>query len=274
MPNPPLIANARMYSATPSAKADWQMLLDWVLARAGLPWEVIAYDAPAPLSVLWARNDLGLTMMCGLPFAQRPERPTLVAVPLPSPTRYGGQAVYFTDIVVRADAPYQTLEDTFGGVVGYTLADSMSGGVAFRCHLEGYRAAKPITRPRLYRQAVGGLINARGIIDALHAGIIDVGPLDSYYHDILRHNEPDFAAKVRVVASTPAMPIPPLVATATLPAADLQALQRTLLAVQSAPELAAVRERLQLRGFGLAAAADYTVLDEMARSVSVPFEAL
>ena len=36
------------------------------------------------------------------PFAQRGERPTLVAAPIPSPARYGGKPVYFTDIVVRA----------------------------------------------------------------------------------------------------------------------------------------------------------------------------
>ncbi|MGH6640723.1 MAG: phosphate/phosphite/phosphonate ABC transporter substrate-binding protein, partial [Polaromonas sp.] len=114
------VANARMYSATPSVKADWKELFAWVLARAGLPWDVIDYDAPAPLSVLWARDDLGLAMMCGLPFAQRAGRPILVAAPLPSPARYGGKPVYFTDIVVHRDASYRTLEDTFGGVVGYT----------------------------------------------------------------------------------------------------------------------------------------------------------
>ena len=42
------VANARMYSATPSVKADWTQLLAWVLDHAGLPWPVIDYDAPAP----------------------------------------------------------------------------------------------------------------------------------------------------------------------------------------------------------------------------------
>jgi len=138
----PLVANARMYSATATARADWKALLAWVLARAGLDWEVIDYDPPAPLSALWAREDLGLAMMCGLPFSQREPRPTLIAAPVPSPSRYGGRPVYFTDIVVRADAAYERLEDTFGGVVGYTLADSMSGGVALRDHLARYRAAR------------------------------------------------------------------------------------------------------------------------------------
>ncbi|MFC5520394.1 phosphate/phosphite/phosphonate ABC transporter substrate-binding protein [Polaromonas jejuensis] len=268
------VANARMYSATPSVKADWKQLLAWALARAGLPWNVIDYDAPAPLSALWARNDLGLAMMCGLPFAQRINEarpPTLVAAPLPSPARYGGKPVYFTDIVVRADAPYRTLEDTFGGVVGYTLADSMSGGVALRRHLESYRTA---ARPRLYREAVGDLIHARGVIEALATGRIDVGPLDSYYHDLLRRHEPGFAAQVRIIASTPALPIPPLVATATLHKDELARLREALLATAAAPELAPVMERLLLAGFAIPDPADYRPLAAMAAAAATPFEEL
>lgn len=255
-----LVANARMYSATPAVKADWKALLAWVLAHAGLPWDLIDYDAPAPLSVLWARGDLGLAMMCGLPFAQRGERPTLVAAPIPSPARYGGRPVYFTDIVVRADASYRQLEDTFGGVIGYTLADSMSGGVALRHHLAPYRQAKG---SRLYRQAVGELINARGVIAALAEGRIDAGPLDSYYHDLLKAHDPAFAAQVRTLASTAALPIPPLVATADLPAETLQALRAALLASATAAELAPLMQRLLLAGFAFPDPDDYTPLAAM-----------
>lgn len=266
-----LVANARMYSATASARADWKRLFAWVLERAGLGWEVIDHDAPAPLSALWAREDLGLAMMCGLPFSQRATRPVLVAAPLPSPARYGGRPVYFTDIVVRADSACQRLEDSFGGVVGYTLADSMSGGVALRHHLAPYRATRS---SRLYRAAVGNLIHARGVIEALAAGTIDVGPLDSYYHDLLRRNEPALAAQVRVIASTQAMPIPPLVATAALTPDELARLRDALRAVASAPELGAVTERLLLAGFVVPDAADYDLLAAIALHAIPPFEEL
>jgi ABC-type phosphate/phosphonate transport system substrate-binding protein len=265
------VANARMYSATPAVREAWKELLHWVLARAGLAWDVIDYDAPAPLSVLWARDDLGLAMMCGLPFAQRGVRPTLVAAPIPSPARYGGRAVYFTDMVVRTDSAFHRLEDTFGGTVGYTLADSMSGGVAFRNHLAPYREQRGA---RLYARAVGNLIHARGVIEALAAGRIDVGPLDSYYHDLLRHDEPALAAQVRVVASTAAMPIPPLVATAALAPDELRRLRHALADVAAAPDLQTIRERLLLAGFASADPAAYDVLAAMARRPVPSFEEL
>nr|MDQ2733646.1 phosphate ABC transporter substrate-binding protein [Pseudomonadota bacterium] len=72
------IANARMYSVTASCKADWKTVLGWVIERAGLDWSLVDHDAPAPMAALWSRDDLGAAMMCGLPFAQRQPRPTLI----------------------------------------------------------------------------------------------------------------------------------------------------------------------------------------------------
>ena len=270
------VANARMYSATPGTRADWRALLDWVLAHAGLPWSIIDYDAPAPLNALWSRDDLGMAMMCGLPFAQRVfgddatlPRPRIVAAPVPSPARYGGRAVYFTDIVVRTDSSYQSLEDTFGGTVGYTLADSMSGGVALRNHLAPLRASRGA---RLYDRAVGNLINGRGVIDALVRGDIDVGPLDSYFHDLLRKNDPAYVARVRSVATTRARPMPLFVATAPLDEPTLVALRAALAAATTSAELEPLRQRLLIGGFVVPQADDYLPLVADAQRCLPEFE--
>jgi ABC-type phosphate/phosphonate transport system substrate-binding protein len=265
------IANVRMYSVTPSCRADWKAVLGWALERAGFDWPLIDHDAPAPLAALWSRDDLGAAMMCGLPFSLREPRPTLIAAPRPSPARYGGRARYFTDIVVATASPYRTLEDTFGAVVGYTLADSMSGGVALRHHLQRYRTPQ---RPRLYRASVGNLINARGVIDALAAGRVDVGPLDSYCHDLLRESDPGFAAQVRTVESTQPWPMPPLVATDAIEPGALARLRAALQATEDAPELAAPMARLLLAGFAFPDPADYDVLAAAARHSSTSFESL
>src|SRR5439155_10497533 len=115
-----------------------------------------------------------------------------------------------SDIAVKADSPHRTVEDSFGGVAGYTLKDSQSGYFAFRTLLlTRYPGAK-------YRKIVGGLLNPRGIINALVQGEIDVGPLDGYVFDLMRAGDPAFASQVRVIATTDPTPMPPLVATAPL----------------------------------------------------------
>jgi ABC-type phosphate/phosphonate transport system substrate-binding protein len=263
------IVNARMYSVTAECKADWHRLLRWALQRADLDWEIVDFDAPAPLAQLWAREDLGAAFMCGLPFARRAPRPTLIAAPLPSPPRYDGRPVYCTDIVVAAGAPHRTIEDTFGGVVGYTLADSMSGAVALRDFLMALRAARGA---RLYRGAVGQLINARGVIEALAAGRIDVGPLDSYSHDLLRRYDPALAARVRTIASTAMRPMPPLVASASIAPGALARLREALLGMARASELATALARLRLTGFAVPDPAGYGVLAAIADRSTLPLE--
>jgi ABC-type phosphate/phosphonate transport system substrate-binding protein len=265
------IVNARMYSVTAECNADWHRVLGWALRRADLDWPIVDFDAPAPLGQLWAREDLGAAMMCGLPFARRAPRPTLIAAPLPSAPRYRRRPVYCTDVAVAAASPHRTIEDTFGGVVGYTVADSMSGAVALRDFLLPLRAAEGA---RLYRSAVGNLLNARGVIDALVAGRIDVGPLDSYSHDLLVRYDPALAAQVRVVASTVLRPIPPLVATAPIAADALARLREALVATRKASELAVTLARLQLAGFAIADHADYDALAVVADAASIPFEDL
>ena len=265
------IANVRMYSVTPSCAADWKRVLRWVLDRAGLGWPLVDHDAPAPLAALWSRDDLGAAMMCGLPFSQRVPRPTLLAAPIPSPPRYAGLPRYFTDIVVAVGSPHRALEDTFGGIVGYTLADSMSGGVALRHHLQTYRTAEC---PRLYRESVGHLVHARGVIDALASGRIDVGPLDSYSHDLLRAHDPAFAAQVRTLESTEPWPIPPIVATTAIGPDAVRRLRDAFRATEHAPELVATMARLLLAGFAFPDPADYDTLAAVTRSSSVLFESL
>ena len=247
-----------MYSVTPAVQAAWNTLLSWTLARAGLPWQVVDHDPPRPMAELWQRQDLGLAMMCGLPYSQRAPRATLVAAPIPWPERYGGRPIYFTDIAVRKDSSLRSLEDTFGHTVGYTLHDSMSGYAALRRHLRPFRKGNP-----LYARSVGGLQSARVVIEALAAGRIDVGPLDSYSHDLLRANDPQFAAQVRVVATTQAAPIPPLVATAAVDEQKLRELRRALQDVEHSAELAAVRRTLLLKGFAVPEAGDYAVFERI-----------
>jgi ABC-type phosphate/phosphonate transport system substrate-binding protein len=257
------LANARMYSVTPGAKAAWREVLAWVLERAGVAAEFVDHDPPKLLSELWARDDLGAVMMCGLPYSLRPKQPTILAAPVPSPPRYAGRAVYCSDLAVRADSPAGTLADTFGGRAGYTLKDSQSGYFAFRHHL--------MTRhpdvPAPYREVVGGLMNPRGVIKALAEGRIDVGPLDGYCHDLIRAGDPAFAAQVRVLESTAPTPMPPIVATAALGTAAVERLRAAFLAVAGEPALAPARTTLLLERFVVPDAADYEVPKRRARAV-------
>jgi len=116
-------ANARMYSVNPGAAAAWKELFAWLADASGVDLWVIDHAFPAPLADLWSRPHLGCAFMCGFPYKLSSHPPKPVAAPLPLSS---GKAVYTTRLVVKADSRFQSLEDTFGGRLGYTVEDSVA----------------------------------------------------------------------------------------------------------------------------------------------------
>jgi len=258
-----LIANARMYAVNATVAAAWRSLLEWAFVRADVPCEVIDYPAPAPLPALWARPDVGCVFMCGYPIATAQPPPRILAAPVPEPKRYLGMPVYCTDIVVRADAPLRQLPDILGHRFAFTTLDSQSGYQAPR------RLLAPFARDRggqLFQATIGPLVTPRRVVEAIVSGEADAGPLDSYFHDLLRRHEPALAAQLRTVAATPMTPIPALVAASGLPDAYATRLTAALLAVVDVDALAPVRATLLLHGFAAVAERAYATLRDDARA--------
>src|SRR5512145_2748882 len=153
-----MIMNARMYSVSPRVEAIWQELLERVPAEADVSLAYEPYPAPQPLETLWARPDLGCVFMCGYPVALQLAKVVPVAAPVPRAAWAAGRPLYRSDLIVRKDAPYRTLEDTFGGRAGWTIEHSHSGFNAFRHHLQAHRTA---ARARLYSSMTANLVTAR-----------------------------------------------------------------------------------------------------------------
>jgi ABC-type phosphate/phosphonate transport system substrate-binding protein len=249
-----LIMNARMYAVTPVVEADWRELLGHVAAEAEAPLTYLPYPAPQPLEALWGRPDLGCAFMCGYPIALGLAAVVPIAAPIPRASWAAGLARYRSDLIVRADAPYQRLEDTFGGRAGWTVAHSHSGFNAFRHHLLAFRTA---ARPRLYREMTGNLVTARAILDGVREGRLDVGPLDAYWHLLITRHQPELTAGIRVLASTAVAPIPAFVAAAGTPAGLVARLRAAFVAAASRPWFAALADRLLLEGFAAVRTADF-----------------
>jgi ABC-type phosphate/phosphonate transport system substrate-binding protein len=256
------IVNARMYAVTPQIEAGWRELLEGITREAGLTCAYLPYPAPQPLEPLWSRADLGAVFMCGYPIALKLAAVMPIAAPIPRTAWAAGRAVYRTDLIVHRDSPYRTLEDTFGGRAGYTVAHSQSGFNAFRHHLLKYRTPG---RPVLYDEMQGNLITARNVLDRVRDGRIDVGPLDAYWHLLIARSAPALTADVRVLASTETAPMPAFVAAAGTPADQVAGLRAAFLAAASHPQFARLGDLLQIDGFAAVEAADYDRLLEWDR---------
>jgi ABC-type phosphate/phosphonate transport system substrate-binding protein len=256
------VANARMYAVTPAVEQVWRGLLARVADEAGVELAYMPYPAPQPLEELWTRPDLGCAFMCGFPIAKRLATVVPIAAPIPRAEWAGGRAVYRSDLIVRDDSKFRTLADTFGHRAGFTVAHSHSGFNAFRYHLLAHRSA---ARPVLYAEMIGNLVTARNILDGVRSGRIDVGPLDAYWHLLLKHDDPGSTTGIRVIDSTALAPMPALVASADAPAAMIHPLRDSLLAAAGRPWFQEYTGALQLAGFAPVDARTYEPLLEWER---------
>jgi ABC-type phosphate/phosphonate transport system substrate-binding protein len=255
--------NARMYAVTPAVEAAWQTLLVHISAEAGVALSYLHYPAPQPLEELWSRADLGCALMCGFPIALHLAPVTPLAAPIPRVAWARGEALYRSDLIVRQDAPFRRLADTFGGRAGWTVEHSHSGFNAFRHHLLPYRTPE---RPRLYSEMRARLITARNILDGVREGRIDIGPLDAYWHLLLARHAPELVAGIRVLESTELAPMPAFVASAATSARDVASLRRAFSAAASRPWFAPLSDILLLDGFAEVSETRYACLLEWDRA--------
>jgi ABC-type phosphate/phosphonate transport system substrate-binding protein len=267
------IMNARMYAVTPEVEAGWQALLRHITAEAGVTFDYVAHPAPQPLEQLWSRPDLGCVFMCGYPIALKLAPVIPIAAPIPSAPWAEGRPVYRSDLIVRQDSRYQSLEDTFNGCAGWTVEHSHSGFNAFRYHLLDYRTPQ---RPRLYREVRGHLVTARKILDSVLDGSIDIGPLDSYWHQLIAQHNPGLGVGIRVLASTQLAPIPAFVAASSLPHATIAQLRTTFAGAARKAWFEPYRQLLLLEGFAAVEPDDFATTlawDHAARAANYPVPA-
>jgi ABC-type phosphate/phosphonate transport system substrate-binding protein len=105
------------------------------------------------------------------------------------------------------------------------------------------------------------------VIKAIAENRIDVGPLDGYVHDLIRHTEPEYAAQVRIIATTDPTPMPAIIATAPMADAEVTRLRDAFKASIATPDLADEREALLLADFLVPDAAVYRMQFDRAAMV-------
>lgn len=255
-----MIACSRMYNLNPALTEHWRRLFEHTASVAGVPLEVIDYAAPAPLDQLWARADLACVFMCGWPF-QRATRPfQIIAAPIPeyhaSLHPLSGPQ-YCTNLVVLDTTPYDRLQDTFGGRIAWTDRGSHSGFNAPRKLLLDHLNE----RNHLYSESIGPVVTPRASLNSVLEGRADIAPLDSYFHMLLARHEPEIARRIRVIAQTPAAPMPLLVAAPEIDPEVVANLGRTFAQAADTPRLAPYLKDLCLSGFAIPKRADYAITD-------------
>lgn len=266
------VACTRMYDVTPAVRAHWHALLRRVARRANVELDCIDHAAPAPLTDLWAREDLGLAFMCGFALATRYPSVRPLAAPV-TVLADDDTPTYRSVWLVRADSPFDSLASTFGHRIGWLADHSHSGFNAPRHALLSHRAPG---RSRLFRESIGPLEHPRGALRALADARVDVAALDAWWWWLLQRYDPDTATAFRAIDETAVAPIPPLVCVEGLSVEMGERFTAALLAVHQEPAAAPQLSALGVRRFAAVSRRDYGVLadlDRIARGAGYPLPA-
>lgn len=137
--------------------------------------------------------------------------------------RGGGEAVYFSDLVVRADHAALRFSDLAGSVWGYNDDCSLSGYFAALQNLSEIGCAGPFFGQRVCT----GSHDAS--IDAILRGAIDSAAIDSTVLARLGRESPELLEQLRIVDSWGPFPVQPIVVRSDLGAARAGAIADALL---------------------------------------------
>jgi phosphonate transport system substrate-binding protein len=226
-----------------------------VVLLNGVPWE--------EQNRMLDQGRVDIAFLCGSVYVRKHDLALLelLAAPVMSPARYGGQPVYFTDVVVRADSGPRCFADLCGKTWAFNDCGSFSGYTVPTHHL--LRQGESWT---YFARAIASWSHAKSL-ELVLKGEADAAGLDSLMLDVEIRRRPGLAAQVRIIESIGPFPIPPVVVSSRVEGNLRDRLREILLGMyRSAEGRGALGDGLFDR-FVPVADADYDPVREVLREV-------
>lgn len=202
-----------------------QRLAQWLNATLGSDIHFLAGSWPEREAAL-EQQTAQLGLVCGLLHVHKGQQPGWdfepIVAPVMRPTRYGNQPVYFADVVVHQDSPYQTLDDLAGSRWAYNEPASFSGH-----HMMLVWLAQTGKTADFFGERIQSGAHSRSLV-LVAEGVADCAAIDSTVLDMERVREPGRKRPLRTIGSLGPYPMPPLVVSRQLPAATRHAMQQQL----------------------------------------------
>jgi phosphonate transport system substrate-binding protein len=186
----------------------YQSIATAIAARLGIP---VRLDVGRSFSQL-TTGEVDLAFLCGLPYVRLAEQLDPLAAPVLTGDRYGGQPVYFSDVIVRRKSPFQAFGDLRGASWSFNDPDSHSGYLVTLIRLLDLGETD---------QFFGRIVDAgwhEVSIELVASGRVDASAVDSHVLAVALRNRPKLRDELRVIESFGPSPIQPIVAPRALDA--------------------------------------------------------
>lgn len=248
----------------PNAAPFWRAVATWLGEATRRPISLETDGHWTDWRDRLATGEVELGTICGSYYvswaAEQPPAVTLLAAPVMAGSRYGGRPVYFSDVVVRADSPFEVLEDLAEGRWAYNEPHSYSGKLVLH-HEMALRGWGP--------SFFGSLVESGShetSLSLVAAGAVDAAAIDSVVLAAELRARPERAAAFRVLTSWGPNPMPPVVASRAVSPAWQARYRATLLAMHQDPAGRRILAAAGVAGFAPVEDADYDALRRLQAS--------
>ena len=188
-----------------------------------------------------ARDENDVCFVCSLPYVQFERQGTSPAVPIAAPVlvgeRYAGKPIYFSDVIVHRDSPFQSFLDLRGHSWAYNEPLSHSGYGITRYHLlelgETNGFFSEVIEAGFHETSMRLVAN----------GEVDASAIDSQVLAVAMRDDPSLARSLRIIDALGPSTIQPVAVSKRVPERQRREIQEVLTLMHLDP---AMRERLAL----------------------------
>lgn len=236
----------------------------YVGETSGLRTEMLK-DTSAGLDAMIDDGQVEAVFGCGLPYvsktAKQPPSIQLLAAPVLPAERYHDCPIYFSDVIVRADSPFQTFNDLRGCKFAYNQTTSFSGYVLVQHHLLTLGL-----RDDFFAEWVESGSHAASM-DGVENGVADAAAIDSVVLEMELAQRPKRRQVFRVVESLGPAGMPPVIISTRLPEGTRGRVSRALLDMHADERGREILRRGGVRRFAPVGDKDYDDIRNILRAL-------
>lgn len=233
--------------------AEWRVYLEERLKR---PVEFVQRDRYRDTMDLLQQQKVEFAWICDYPYVMLRKEVRLLAVAMNE-----GKPTYRSYLIVPSrDTQTHSIVDLKGGIFAYADPYSNTGYLVPRFEIK--RAGAD---PATFFKRTFFTWSHRKVIDAVAAGLVQGGNVDSYVWDVLNKVRPEVTAKTRIVWKSPEYGFPPVVASRGVAEADFALMQSVLMKMKDDAQGRALLARLRLDSFIAGSPRLYDGVAEMMR---------
>jgi phosphonate transport system substrate-binding protein len=229
--------------------------------RLGLPTELAIGSSYSQLS----SPAVDVAFVCGLAYVELAREGEAPVEPLAAPVlrgeRFGGRAVYFSDVIVHRARRCRSFADLRGRSWAYNEPYSQSGYGITRYHL----VCRGETNGYFGRVVEAGWHERA--LRLVADGAVDAAAIDCHVLAVALRDQPELAARLRVIDTLGPSTIQPVVASRRLPQALRAELQAFLLGLGEDPVARPHLDRALVQGFAAVDDVSYNDIRAMLAAV-------